>query len=143
MARFAAASVGSRRMRRSPALTRSPSLTLSSVTVPPVTCWTFLTLEFTTSRPCVETAPAKSMVASRRRTAAGERGCGGGAAAARRDGGRWTARRSARGGRWAAGGDGQAAAIPGGARARVAPARAPYRDPFIVVLDEPNSNLDA
>src|SRR5215208_6848028 len=48
----------------SPALTLSPSRTLSSPTTPPVGCWTFLTFESTTTRPDAITAPASSVVAA-------------------------------------------------------------------------------
>src|ERR1051326_322427 len=45
-----------------PALTRSPSCTLSSPTMPPVRCWTFLMLESTTTEPPAMTAPANCAV---------------------------------------------------------------------------------
>ena len=58
MARLARVTVSSSCTRMSPALTRSPSCTLSLPTTPPVGCCTFLTLESTTMEPCAMSAPA-------------------------------------------------------------------------------------
>ena len=62
IAKFACVTVSSRRMRISPALTRSPSRARTSPTTPPLGCWTFLTLESTTSEPCAMIAPEISAV---------------------------------------------------------------------------------
>ena len=61
MARLVRACVSSSRTTMSPFLTRSPSLTLSSPTTPPVGCCTFLTLLSTTSLPGAMTAPEISL----------------------------------------------------------------------------------
>src|SRR6266516_4811414 len=60
IAKFARVTVSSSRTTTSPTLTRSPSCTLSSPTMPPVRCWTFLIFESTTTDPLAITAPANS-----------------------------------------------------------------------------------
>ena len=57
MARLALTTVSSSRTTMSPALTISPSRTLTSPTTPPVGCCTFLTLESTTTEPGAISAP--------------------------------------------------------------------------------------
>ena len=47
----------------SPALTCAPSATSSAPTVPPLRCWTFFTLDCTTSEPEATMAPASLVVA--------------------------------------------------------------------------------
>ena len=63
-ARLARVTVSSKRTRMSPARTSAPSRTRSSLTTPPVGCWSFFTLESTTSEPGAITAPATSVVAA-------------------------------------------------------------------------------
>src|SRR5262249_14260294 len=49
-------------MTTSPAFTRTPSRTRSSLTTPPVGCCTFLTFESTTTEPAATTAPDSSVI---------------------------------------------------------------------------------
>src|SRR6266852_5031638 len=62
IARLALVTVSSSRITTSPALTRSPSCTRTSPTMPPVRCCTFLMFESTTTDPLAMTAPANCVV---------------------------------------------------------------------------------
>jgi hypothetical protein len=64
MARLARMTVSSSRITTSPSRTLLPSRTRNSPTIPPVRCWTFFTLESTTTDPEAITAPASSVVAA-------------------------------------------------------------------------------
>jgi hypothetical protein len=68
MARLALTTVSSSRTTMSPALTISPSRTLTSPTTPPVGCCTFLTLESTTTDPARSARPKSAPSRPSRRT---------------------------------------------------------------------------